>query len=126
MPMWAPNDYTALRKAPNDVTFYQIRSSAPSPFATKQLDASIVMLPTLVSAYVAKDRRDMYLPGNFAIQALCGERISLPRLNAAYGRDAVIPDSEASSDPKAAALSQNCRSALVAARADYLSLIDIP
>ena len=126
MPMWAPNDYTALRKAPNDVTFYQIRSSAPSPFATKQLDASIVMLPTLVSAYVAKDRRDMYLPGNFAIQALCGERISLPRLNAAYGRDAVIPESEANPDPKAAALSQNCRSALVAARADYLSLIDIP
>ena len=126
MPLWAPNDYSALRRAPNDVTFYQIRSSAPSPFATKQLDASIVMLPTLLSTYVAKNRADMYLPGNFAIQALCGEKISLPRLNAAYGRDAAIPDGEANADPKAAALSQNCRSALVAARADYMSLIDIP
>lgn len=126
MPMWAPNDYSALRRAPNDVTFYQIRSSAPSPFATKTLDASIVMLPTLISAYVAKDKRDMYLPGNFAIQARCGERISLPRLNKAYGRDAAIPEGQANADPKAVALSQNCRSALIAARSDYLSLIDIP
>ncbi len=126
MPMWSPNDYSALRRAPNDVTFYQIRSSAPSPFTTKRLDMSIVMLPTLISAYVAKDKRDMYLPGNFAIQARCGEKISLPRLNKAYGRDAAIPEGQANSDPKAAALSQDCRSALIAARADYLSLIDIP
>lgn len=125
MPLWAPNDYSAVRRAPNDVTFYQIRSSAPSPFATKQLDASIVMLPTLVSAYVAKDRSDMYLPGNFAIQARCGERIALPRLNKAYGTDAALPekDAHASASPT---LSQDCRSALVAARADYLKLIDIP
>jgi len=126
MPMWSPNDYSALRRAPNDVTFYQIRSSAPSPFAAKHLDTSIVMLPTLLSAYVAKDKRDMYLPGNFAIQARCGERISLPRLNKAYGRDATIPEGQANSDPKAVALSQDCRSALIAARPDYLSLIDIP
>ncbi|MFV0280459.1 MAG: LTA synthase family protein [Rhodoblastus sp.] len=126
MPMWAPNDYSALRRAPNDVTFYQIRSSAPSPFAVKNLDASIVMLPTLLSAYVAKERSDMYLPGNFAIQARCGERISLPRLNNAYGKDAAIPEGQANSDPRAKELSQDCRSALVAARADYLSLIDIP
>ena len=126
MPLWSPNDYSTLRRAPNDVTFYQIRSSAPSPFATTQLDSSIVMLPTLVSAYVAKDRADMYLPGNFAIQALCGERISLPRLNAAYGRDAAIPEGQGNADPKTNALTQNCRSALIAARADYLSLIDIP
>ena len=125
MPLWAPNDYSALRRAPNDVTFYQIRSSAPSPFATKQLDASIVMLPTLVSAYVANDKRDMYLPGNFAIQARCGERIALPRLNKAYGRDAALPESEAGATQKAA-LSQDCRSALMTARADYLRLIDIP
>ena len=126
MPLWSPNDYSALRRAPNDVTFYQIRSSAPSPFATKRLDISVVMLPTLVSAYVAREKGDMYLPGNFAIQARCGEKIDLPRLNAAYGRDAAIPAGQANSDPKAFALSQNCRSALVAARTNYLSLIDIP
>lgn len=126
MPLWAPNDYSALRRASNDVTFYQIRASAPSPFATKQLDISVVMLPTLLSAYVAKDKRDMYLPGNFAIQARCGENIALPRLNKAYGSDAAIPDGQANADPKASALSQDCRSALVAARPDYLKLIDIP
>ncbi|HMN72262.1 MAG TPA: LTA synthase family protein [Rhodoblastus sp.] len=125
MPLWSPNDYSALRRAPNDVTFYQIRSSAASPFTTKQLDISVVMLPTLVSAYVAKDKRDMYLPGNFAIQARCGEKIALPRLNKAYGRDAALPESDAGEAQKAA-LSQDCRSALMAARADYLRLIDIP
>ncbi len=125
MPLWAPNDYSTLRRAPNDVTFYQIRSSAPSPFATKQLDISIVMLPTLLSAYVTKERRDMYLPGNFAIQARCGGKIALPRLNEAYGRDAAIPQGQANADPGAVALTQDCRSALVAARPDYLKLIDI-
>lgn len=125
MPLWSPNDYSAVRRAPNDVTFYQIRSSAPSPFATRHLDMSIVMLPTLVSAYVAKDRSDMYLPGNFAIQARCGEKIALPRLNKAYGRDAALPDNLARAQT-ATSLSDNCRSALVAARADYLKLIDIP
>lgn len=125
MPLWAPNDYSAVRRAPNDVTFYQIRSSAPSPFATKQLDASIVILPTLISAYVAKAKGDMYLPGNFAIQARCGERIALPRLNKAYGTDAALPENDARANANPA-LSQDCRSALVAARADYLKLIDIP
>jgi len=126
MPLWSPNDYSALRRASNDVTFYQIRSSAPSPFVTKRMDISIVMLPTLVSAYVATDKRDMYLPGNFVIQARCGEKISLPRLNKAYGADAAIPEGQANSDPSSVSLSQDCRSALVAARPDYLKLIDIP
>lgn len=126
MPLWSPNDYSALRRAPNDVTFYQIRSSAPSPFATKTLDTSVVMLPTLVSAYVAKNGRDMYLPANFAIQARCGEKIALPRLNAAYGKDAMIPKGQANSDTTQASLTQTCRSALVAARPDYLKLIDMP
>ena len=67
----------------------------------------------------------MYLPGNFAIQARCGEKIALPRLNKAYGRDAALPESVARADA-GAALSENCRGALVAARADYLKLIDIP
>ena len=125
MPLWSPNDYSSVRRAANDVTFYQIRSSAPSPFATKRLDASIVMLPTLLSAYVARDKADMYLPGNFAIQARCGEKIALPRLNTAYGRDAALTEKDASAQASAA-LSQDCRSALVAARADYLKLIDIP
>ncbi|MFO1114997.1 MAG: LTA synthase family protein [Beijerinckiaceae bacterium] len=126
MPLWSPNDYSAQRRAPNDVTFYQIRSSAPSPFATKQLDASIVMLPTLVSAYVAANENDMYLPGNFAIQARCGAKIALPRANAAYGRDAALPAADAKAQGRTEALSQDCRSALVAARADYLKLIEMP
>ena len=41
-------------------------------------------------------------------------------------RDAAIPEGQPNSDPKAVALSQDCRSALIAARPDYLSLIDIP
>ena len=42
------------------------------------------------------------------------------------GRSRPIPDGQANADPKASALSQDCRSALVAARPDYLKLIDIP
>ncbi|MDE2364502.1 MAG: LTA synthase family protein [Hyphomicrobiales bacterium] len=125
-PFWSPNDYSKLRRGPNDVTFYQIRSSAPSPFATSRLDASIVMLPTLVSAYVARDARDMYLPGNFAVLAGCGERIALPRLNAAYGNDAKLPERELAASGPARKLSGDCETALVAARDDYLRLIEMP
>jgi phosphoglycerol transferase MdoB-like AlkP superfamily enzyme len=125
-PFWSPYDYSKLRHASNDVTFYQIRSSLPSPFATATLDTSVVMLPTLLSAYVAKDSRDVYLPGNFEIQAQCGTKISLPRLNTAYGKDAMIPESEFKANDASDKLTHNCQSALVAARSDYLSLIEMP
>lgn len=119
---WSPNDYSALRRAPNDTTFYQIRSSAPSPFATRTLDTSVVMLPTLVSAYAARNPRDLYLPANLGIQAGCGGKIALPRLNEAYGKDAVIQKGQLG----ASALAVSCGRALVAARPDYLSLIAMP
>ena len=125
-PFWSPHDYSGLRHGSNDATFYQIRSSAPSPFAVSRLDAAVTMLPTLVSAYVADGPKDMYLTGNFAIQARCGERIALPRLNSAYGKDAMLSEKELKASAAPAALTQTCQSALVAARDDYLRLIDMP
>ena len=125
-PFWKPEDYSKLRRASNDVTFYQIRSSLPSPFAVRSLDVPIVMLPTLVSAYVASDLSDVYLPGNFNIQARCGEKITLPRLNSAYGKDAMIPESEPSSVAFPAPLPEACHSALIEARTDYERLIEMP
>ncbi len=125
-PFWKPEDYSKLRRASNDVTFYQIRSSLPSPFAVKSLDVPIVMLPTLVSAYVASDLKDVYLPDNFNIQARCGEKITLPRLNSAYGRDAMIPESEPGSVALRAPLPEVCQSALIEARSGYERLIEMP
>jgi hypothetical protein len=125
-PFWSPHDYSSLRRATNDVTFYQIRSSAPSPFTTKTLDTSVVMLPTLLSAYVAANLADIYLPGNFAIQARCGKKIALPRLNAAYGRDAMIPDGQPNANGATEKLTRDCQTALIAARPDYISLITMP
>ena len=124
-PFWTPHDYSQDRRASNDVTFYQIRSTAPSPFATANLDTSIVLLPTLVSAYVASGLSDVYLPGNFGIQAQCGEKITLPRSNSAHGKDAMIPDGQPNSGA-ATPLPQRCRNALADARADYLKLIELP
>ena len=125
-PFWSPHDYSGLRHGANDVTFYQIRASAPSPFAVRRLDAAVTMLPTLISAYVADGPRDMYLTGNFEVQARCGERIALPRLNAAYGRDAMLPEKELQAGAAKGVLTQTCQDALVGARADYLRLIDMP
>lgn len=125
-PFWTPEDYSKLRRASNDMTFYQIRSSLPSPFATKSLDAPIVMLPTLISMFVARDPSDIYLPGNFKIRANCGAKITLPRLNSAYGKDAMIPAGEPNSGAFQAPLAQNCRSALIEARADYDKIIETP
>ena len=125
-PFWKPEDYSKLRRASNDVTFYQIRSSLPSPFAVKSLNVPIVMLPTLVSAYVASDLTDVYLPDNFNIQARCGEKVTLPRLNSAYGKDAMIPESELSSVALPAALPEACQSALIEARSAYQQLIEMP
>ena len=125
-PFWKPEDYSKLRRASNDVTFYQIRSSLPSPFAVKSLDVPIVMLPTLLSAYVASDLTDVYLPDNFNIQARCGEKVTLPRLNSAYGKDAMIPESEQSSVALPAPLPEACHSALVEARSGYQRLIEMP
>jgi phosphoglycerol transferase MdoB-like AlkP superfamily enzyme len=125
-PFWTPEDYSKLRRAPNDVTFYQIRSSLPSPFAVGSLDIPIVMLPTLISAYVAKDSSDLYLPGNFELQAQCGEKIALPRLNTAYGKDAMVPQGEKNAAFDPVPLAESCRGALIEARTDYDKLIEMP
>ena len=125
-PFWSPKDYSKLRHAPNDVTFYQIRSSMRSPFAVTSLDASIVMLPTLISAYVAYGMSDIYLPGNFNIHARCGERITLPRLNSAYGKDAMVPEGELNHGEASSSMLENCQNALAAARTDYKKLIAMP
>jgi phosphoglycerol transferase MdoB-like AlkP superfamily enzyme len=125
-PFLSPNDYSKLRRGSNDVTFYQIRSSMPSPFAVKSLDASVIMLPTLVSAYVATAADDIYLPANFNIQARCGETIALPRLNSAYGMDAMIPEGQPNSGAPLTPLPRGCDSALIEARTDYNKLIEMP
>ena len=84
------------------------------------------MLPTLISAYVATGADDIYLPGNFAIQARCGEKITLPRLNSAYGKDAMIPVGQPNSGAAAAPMPQGCQRALIEARTDYDKLIQMP
>lgn len=76
-PFWSAHDYSKSRRSPSDVTLYQIRSTAPSPFADERFDAPIVLLPTLISAYVASDPHDLYLPQNLEIAARCGLSINI-------------------------------------------------
>jgi hypothetical protein len=121
-PFWSPEDFSRLRRGPNDLTFYRIESSLPSPFVAPRLDMPVVLLPTLVSGYLADDAGDVYLPRNFDVLEHCGERISIARLNAAYGsRQSLAPGAE-----KAAAMSPECRDALDEARRDYRKLIVMP
>lgn len=69
-------DYTKLRKIPYKETFFQFRGSARSPFAKSSLDIPIVLLPTLVSAFVADGPDDLYLPVNLNLLASCGPSVS--------------------------------------------------
>jgi len=69
-------NYDKLRKISKKQTFFQIRSSMKNPFARKTMDIPLMLLPTLISAYVAKSDSDLYLPVNLNLYEQCGR--SLP------------------------------------------------
>ncbi len=66
--------FTRFRRGPNQrITFYHIVSSVPDTIP-RHFDEPIpvTLLPSLLSAYVAKDIGDIYMPENFYSLDMCG------------------------------------------------------
>ena len=86
--MRSTHSFDHLRRTPKTSTFYQIRTSTKSPFRQSRLDAPIVLLPTLISAFAASDSRDLYLPVNLALYRHCGSNIAISNAAGLYAEAA--------------------------------------
>ena len=75
--MRSAHSYDHLRRTPKTSTFYQIRTSLKSPFRKARLDAPVVLLPTLISAFVARSAQDLYMPVNLALHRHCGSSLAI-------------------------------------------------
>lgn len=82
-------DYaTQRRPASERETFLHIRASAPNPLRCCDADPPpVFLLPTLMSAYVARGVDDVYLPQNFGAYEGCGSEI-LGSIQVALGEGA--------------------------------------
>ncbi len=74
------NDYQSYRRTPDSETFFQIRGSATSPFKEKVMRIPSILLPSMISAFVAKSAEDIYLSINFDVFAQCGSPIPVTAL----------------------------------------------
>jgi len=73
---WSDRDYDGVRKTPDKKqTFVHVFSSVPN-WATK-LDAEVPasLLPTIISSFVAKNGKDLYLPENLYLYRACGAEL---------------------------------------------------